>query len=241
MIYLSCDGSFKGRMGGMAVVAPGGVPPSPGVQVCPIPGTNLEAYVASGPCSSVNEAETMAMAMAVEIASRLLESISGEVVEISTDSLMTLEGVVHGRGNLRGKEAVRRLLDRHRERIIISKVKAHRGNRDNELADKWSKRARQKAERERRYDGRRSKMRMPYDNRGRSNGYDIDGELSGFDFGGGNMKEADILKQTEAMLEEKGDDVWAVITKDGRIVPKNVAYKSGDKTPTELYKDRVWG
>jgi hypothetical protein len=41
------------------------------------------------------------------------------------------------------------------------------------------------------------------------------------------------------MLEE--NNTAAVITRDGRIVPKNSALKSGDREFTELYKERVWG
>ncbi len=93
-------------------------------------------------------------------------------------------------------------------------------------------------------------MRFPYDNGGyggkkgnggRSQGYRIDDELSGFDCGSGQMKEADILRQTESMLESHDDTVWAVITRDGRILPKNKAFQEGESSPSELCKTRVWG
>ena len=33
----------------------------------------------------------------------------------------------------------------------------------------------------------------------------------------------------------------AVITRDGRIMPKNSAHNEGEQDPTHLIKDRVWG
>lgn len=52
-------------------------------------------------------------------------------------------------------------------------------------------------------------------------------------------KEKDIREFTRQMLDENNSA--AVITKDGRIVPKNRALKSGERDFTELYKERVWG
>ncbi len=217
MIYLSCDGSFKDGMGGMAVIAPSGFPPSKDIKVFPIQKTGQEAHVASCRCSSANEAETMAMAMAVELASTILNSHPDEKIEISTDSLITLHGVLHDQEGVRGRDVIQDMIDHHRGKIMISKVKAHRGNKDNELADLWSKKARRETERGNRYgNSRASRAPSPSD---------------------GNT-----LRGTEKLLENSGSDIVAVITKEGFIMPLNEALKGGDPFPTELYKEsRVWG
>jgi hypothetical protein len=69
---------------------------------------------------------------------------------------------------------------------------------------------------------------------------DFDDDLFGTESSFGNgAKEKDIRDFTQKMLEE--NNTAAVITRDGRIVPKNSALKSGDREFTELYKERVWG
>lgn len=84
-------------------------------------------------------------------------------------------------------------------------------------------------------------MKNPYDKTGgfEKRDRDVMEEILGFDFEGGTPREADVLRQTEKVLDE--DSYVAVITRDGRIVPKNRAFKEGEKNPTELYKERVWG
>lgn len=55
----------------------------------------------------------------------------------------------------------------------------------------------------------------------------------------GKNTEDDIRTFTQNLLE--GEKQSAVITKDGRILPKNTALRGGEKDFTELYKERVWG
>lgn len=151
VICLACDGSYREGMGGMAVIAPRGLPSAECVAVEVIPGRSLEAHVAFATCRSASEAEMMALAMAVEIALCLLVRHPGERVEILTDSLNALNGVLYDEGALRGKGMIRDLLAKGQGAVMLSKVKAHRGNRLNELADLWSKQARRRGERDARY------------------------------------------------------------------------------------------
>lgn len=251
MVQLSCDGSFKDGIGGMAVIAPKGLPAAEGVTVRIIAGEELEAHVASARCASAMEAETMALAMAAEIAATLLVENPSERVEIATDSLANLKALLQDEGKPRGMERLKSLMRDSRQRISLSKVKAHRGNKGNELADRWSRLARKEAERRSRYEapsaeGRekgRAPMRNPYrqDLYGnKERGYDVTKDLVGFDGGPyGKPTEADILRQTREILD--GEDYVAVITRDGRIMPKNSAHKEGEQDPTHLIKDRVWG
>ena len=91
-------------------------------------------------------------------------------------------------------------------------------------------------------------MRTPFNNRRNNNGNQwgngnggssfgrgLDEELFSFDGG----RDEDIRDFTRQMLDTNNSA--AVITREGRILPKNHALKAGDKDFTELYKERVWG
>lgn len=58
--------------------------------------------------------------------------------------------------------------------------------------------------------------------------------------GENRVNDDDIRKFTQNILNNSGNHS-AVITKDGKVVPKNAALDAGQKDFTELYKNRVWG
>lgn len=51
--------------------------------------------------------------------------------------------------------------------------------------------------------------------------------------------EMDILTLTERVLNE--DCCKGYVTSDGKVMPRNDAFRSGHKEGIELVKDRVWG
>lgn len=83
--------------------------------------------------------------------------------------------------------------------------------------------------------GKRNGNGNQWNNENASSAKAFDDDLFSFDGG----RDEDIRDFTRQMLD--GDNAAAVITRDGRILPKNHALKSGDRDFTELYKERVWG
>jgi len=184
-----------------------------------------EGYVvffSAFPCAGSNEAEIKALGLAIAMAEDILlsESRNGRPVEISSDSLVALGDVLASEEPLFKESEVLRNRVATRK-IILSKVKAHAGHQGNEIADEWSKKARR---------GIESRMEKqpdtpPAEQTPRSH-----------EDGG---KEESICGFTERLLKETVSA--AVITSDGRIVPRSLAFKSGDRNYTELFKERVWG
>lgn len=98
-------------------------------------------FCAAFPCSGAQSAEKHAMTVAFLVACSMLRSRCCEKVEIVSDCLNVINQVT---GGDTGGDPL--LLSMHRlwlrRQVIINKVKAHNGNRSNELADLWAKHAR---------------------------------------------------------------------------------------------------
>ena len=184
-----------------------------------------EGYVvffSAFPCAGSNEAEIKALGLAIAMAEDILlsESRNGRPVEISSDSLVALGDVLASEEPLFKESEVLRNRVATRK-IILSKVKAHAGHQGNEIADEWSKKARRGLE----SSTEKEPDTHPEDRTPHSAG-DTD-------------KEDSICGFTARLLKETVFP--AVITSDGRIVPRSLAFKSGDRNYTELFKERVWG
>lgn len=227
-----------------------------------VPEGDFDVFFAAFPCGDSNEAELRALGLAFALAAEyLLESGSEDPVEVVSDSMMALEEVLGEKTPKFGPTEEMRTFYR-KGQILLSKVKGHRGNRGNELADMWSRKARLKGSEkgghgasEKGAERRRKNMYVPFDKdragKGGKSGkgsYGNDGgrgsadscswgKSAGTPFAGAS--EVDLTSLTEKLLDS--DECAAVITRDGRIVARNDALRMGETNFTELVKQRVWG
>lgn len=149
MERLYCDASFYRRIGGMAVVGPdwsagigGAWRQRWNIQVAFDTGWDGHAaFYASCRCASCNDAEKRALAMAFLLAYDILRSGRAEKVEILSDSLIVLNWVMNNTWVSDPiLEPMRNLWEKRA--VILGKVKGHTGNRGNEVADSWARKAR---------------------------------------------------------------------------------------------------
>ena len=184
-------------------------------------------YFSAFPCAGSNEAEIRALGLAVAMAEEILssEKRAGRLVEISSDSLVALGDILSPEAPLFKESEI--LRDRiATARIVLSKVKAHAGHLGNTIVDEWSRKARRDLE---------SEAAIPRVSRAATRETKArNGSLSAAKEEDGEMRDF-----TKRILDERIET--AVITGDGRIVPRRHALKSGDRRITELHKERVWG
>ncbi len=235
-----------------------------------LPSERTQVFYTALPSPSSHDAELRALGLACALASELLQESRDveEPVEIISDCLAALDEVLWG--EFFPQESVAediRAFCRDKA-IIFSKVRAHRGHCGNELADMWARRARidheelqgfggihgwAKDQKEPTTEAKTEKgasmtMRIPC---GSKEGKEIKNSARGCGYGGYGSEgrnlfpgatPADILTMTEKTLEGgDGGDFIAVITRDGHVVPRNEALRSGNKEFTELAKERIWG
>ena len=150
MARLYTDASYCDGMGGMAVVAPAWSAGCWGwwrsrwdVRAVHVPDRGAVVFCAACRCADPNDAEKRAMGMAFLLALDMMTAAPGLRVEIASDSLVVIDGIVSGSA---WPDPIIEGLARLRVEggIVLSKVKGHNGNWGNELADQWSKRARRK-------------------------------------------------------------------------------------------------
>lgn len=188
-------------------------------------------FFSAFPCTEINEGELKAIDLAVTIAEHILstEGRKNSPVEISSDSLNALTDLLCSSPALfRGTETLR---TRIREKgIILSKVKAHAGHSGNSIADEWSKTARKKYEKS--VDNSRSISKKPFKK--------VSEKLQTGSINASSNVESSqsLLAFTRGIIE--GNAPSAVITRDGRIVPRIHAITCGEKVFMELCKERVW-
>jgi ribonuclease HI len=158
MERLYCDASYFKGWGGMSVVGPlwsskccGDWHRKWNVQTVKdaAPEGEMSVFYAGCGCSSNNHAELRALGMAFLLAYDIMAVTDGERVEIVSDSLLMLDWITNpspDRDLAMVLMSPLRRLWRWDRRVILSKVRGHRGNVYNELADKWAKHARLKTE-----------------------------------------------------------------------------------------------
>ena len=233
MEYIYTDASFSDRtgVGGAAVVAPKCCRKGKwfsNLDIKVYPNKENVIFCAACKCSDSTDAEKRALGIAFLAADDMLRKRKDIKVEIITDSLAVISGIITDEQDDPLISALSNL--RRKENIIVSKVKAHSGHSGNELADKWAKKARRKYEEE-------HNMRMPFKN---NNSYENNsrrstGRANPFD----GSTEMDIRTLTERVLNDENN--IGFVTPEGKVMPRNMAFSSGNRNGIELVKQRVWG
>ena len=233
IVHLYCDASYSCRTGagGIAVVVPSWCARPPHVAgIRTFRDGKHTVYCAHCMCSDSRDAEKRALGLAVLAACEILKAHNGIRTEILSDCLPLLDSITLNAELDPIISAVSHL--RQTAGIIISKIKAHNGSAGNELADKWAKYSRHKAEEE------LHTMRMPYrdSTSGGVNPRMNSGTRSNpFD----GAAEMDIRSLTERVLNDENNIGY--VTSEGKVMPRNMAFRSGSRNGTELVKKRVWG
>ena len=235
MEYIYTDASFshRTRIGGAAVVVPKWCAKHKGRWFSRLKvkifhdGGNI-IFCAACRCSDSHDAEKRALGIAFLAAHDILRAKSEAKIEIITDSLSVISDIITNSKEDLITTALSNL--RKKENIIVSKTKAHNGHPGNELADKWAKRARRTYEEE-------HNMRMPFKN---GNTYGNDSRRSNsrpnpFD----GSTEMDIRTLTERVLNDENN--IGFVTPEGKVMPRNMAFGSGNRNGIELVKQRIWG
>ncbi len=244
MEQLYCDASFYNGVGGMAVVVPKENRCWEGlrdwckkwrVSEFKHEKDAVSVFYSGCLCLDANEAEMRALGMAFILASRLINLRGDRRVVINSDSLLAIHEAVSKDQRYSFSSAIQDLW--RDSRIIISKVKAHSGNRGNELADEWARAARLDAAKRLRVPQIKREgintMKMPFKktyqeerNPGKKNPF-------------AGATEMDIVTLTEQVLNDEKNVGY--VTSDGRVMPRNDAFKNGDRDGLQLVKDRIWG
>lgn len=235
MEYIYTDASFshKTRIGGAAVVVPEWLANHKGrwfsrLNVKIFHDKDKIIFCAACKCSDSHDAEKRALGIAFLAAHDMLRAKSGVKIEIITDSLSALNDIITDTRKDLITSAISNL--RKKENIIVSKTKAHNGHAGNELADKWAKRTRRKYEKD-------HNMRMPFRNNNAygNNTRQNNSRPNPFD----GSTEMDIRTLTERVLNDENN--IGFVTPEGKVMPRNMAFGSGNKNGIELVKQRIWG
>ena len=139
MEYIYTDASFSDRtgVGGAAVVAPKCCRKGKwfsNLDIKIYPNKENVIFCAACKCSDSTDAEKRALGIAFLAADDMLRKRKDIKVEIITDSLAVISGIITDEQDDPLISALSNL--RRKENIIVSKVKAHSGHSGNELADK---------------------------------------------------------------------------------------------------------
>ena len=235
MEYIYTDASFSHwtKIGGAAVVVPKWLANHKGkwfsrLKVKIFHDKDNVILCAACKCSDSHDAEKRALGIAFLAAHDMLRAKSGIKIEIITDSLSAIHDIINDTKEDLITSAISNL--RKKENIIVSKTKAHNGHAGNELADKWAKRTRRKYEED-------HNMRMPFRN---NNAYGNDSRRNNskpnpFD----GSTEMDIRTLTERVLNDENN--IGFVTPEGKVMPRNMAFGSGNRNGIELVKQRIWG
>ena len=235
MEYIFTDASFshQTKIGGAAVVVPKWLANHKGkwlsrLKVRIFHDKDKVIFCAACKCSDSHDAEKRALGIAFLAAHDMLKAKSGIKIEIITDSLSAINDIITNSSEDLITSAISNL--RRKENIIVSKTKAHNGHEGNELADKWAKRTRRKFEED-------HNMRMPFRN---NSAYGNDNRRNNsrpnpFD----GSTEMDIRTLTERVLNDENN--IGFVTPEGKVMPRNMAFGSGNRNGIELVKQRIWG
>ncbi len=258
-LQICCDASYHERASGVAVVvADDGSPWRKAAEALRVRVLRRRGdawiLVEGGQAESSVQAERQALLLALRLACwRLLSPRPPRIVEISSDCAVLLQDLLEN-DPLAGSAPMPEEL---RRRILLSKVPAHRGHPGNETADTWARWGRHHLGVPRRafpapspQEGltrgeERCPMQIPFDKRNVRNPKDrVEGkdpleDLNGFSPTPGGAGSPNIADVTEQILNH--DEYSAVITRDGRVLPRNDALREGEREFTSLLKDRVWG
>ena len=235
MEYIFTDASFsyKNKVGGFAIVAPKWSEKYKGRwfssnKIKIFHEKNFAVFCSACKCSDSSDAEKRALGIAFLLADEILKSKKYAKIEIITDSLKIINDIVSEEANDPITNALANI--RKKKNIIVSKVKAHNGNLGNELADKWAKKARKKFEEE-------NNMRMPFksNNNYGNNSFSRNSRPNPFD----GSTEMDIRTLTERVLNDENN--IGFVTPEGKVMPRNMAFSSGNRNGIELVKQRIWG
>lgn len=236
MEYIYTDASFSHRtkIGGAAVVVPEWCGNHKGrwfsrLKVKIFHDKDKIIFCAACRCSDSHDAEKRALGIAFLAAHDMLNAKNGIKIEIITDSLSAINDIITDTKEDLITSAISNL--RKKENIIVSKTKAHNGHAGNELADKWAKRTRIKFEEE-------HNMRMPFGNNNNSYGNNSrrnNSKPNPFD----GSTEMDIRTLTERVLNDENN--IGFVTPEGKVMPRNMAFGSGNRNGIELVKQRIWG
>ena len=187
-------------------------------------------------CHDIDDAEKRALALAFLAANDILALNPQLTIEILSDSLPVLSNITL---NNNSSDLIIHILSslRKKQGIILSKVKAHNGNSGNETADKWAKFIRRKSEEE-----NFITMRMPFKNENNNNNNNQSARKnnkrsSSNPFDGST--EMDIRALTERVLSDENNIGY--VTSEGKVMPRNMAFGSGNRNGIELVKQRIWG
>ena len=235
MEYIFTDASFshKNKVGGVAVVAPKWSEKYKGRwfssnEIKIFHEKNFVVFCSACKCSDSSDAEKRAIGIAFLLADEILNSKKSAKIEIITDSLKVINDIVTEEISDPITQALSNI--RKKKNIIVSKVKAHNGHLGNELADKWAKKARKKFEEE-------NNMRMPFksNNNYGNNSFNRNSRPNPFD----GSTEMDIKTLTERVLNDENN--IGFVTPEGKVMPRNMAFSSGNRNGIELVKQRIWG
>ena len=239
MEYIYVDASFspKSKIGGVAVVVPEWCDKKFGkwfsrwhIKIF-CDESHVILYSACK-CSDSTDAEKRALGLAFLVANDIITSGKSKQIEIISDSLANLNEIIINEINDPIISALSNLKRKHN--IIISKVKAHNGNPGNELADRWAKIARKNFTKIK----EKSTMRMPFKNSSNNysnNTYTRNNKANPFE----GSTEMDIRSLTERVLSDENNIGY--VTPEGKVMPRNMAYSSGNRNGIELVKQRIWG
>lgn len=235
MEYIFTDASFshQTKIGGAAVVVPKWLANHKGkwlsrLKVRIFHDKDKVIFCAACKCSDSHDAEKRALGIAFLAAHDMLKAKSGIKIEIITDSLSAINDIITNEKEDLITSAISNL--RRKENIIVSKTKAHNGHEGNELADKWAKRTRRKFEED-------NNMRMPFRNNNSygNNNRQNNSRPNPFD----GSTEMDIRTLTERVLNDENN--IGFVTPEGKVMPRNMAFGSGNRNGIELVKQRIWG
>ena len=235
MEYIFTDASFshQTKIGGAAVVVPKWLANHKGkwlsrLKVRIFHDKDKVIFCAACKCSDSHDAEKRALGIAFLAAHDMLKAKSGIKIEIITDSLSAINDIITNEKEDLITSAISNL--RRKENIIVSKTKAHNGHEGNELADKWAKRTRRKFEED-------NNMRMPFRNNNSygNNNRQNNSRPNPFD----GSTEMDIRTLTERVLNDENN--IGFVTPEGKVMPRNMAFGSGNRKGIELVKQRIWG
>lgn len=239
MEYIYTDASFsiQNYIGGVAVIAPKWCKRNIGEwfsrwNIKTVYDKDYIIFSSACKCNNSSDAEKRALGIAFLVANDMLKIKPNLKIEIISDSLAVLNDIIIKESNDPIIQALSNI--RRKKNIIISKVKAHNGHKENNLADKWAKKARRNFIKQKE---KINNMRMPFKNTNSNNiNYSrTNSRANPFD----GSTEMDIRALTERVLNDENNIGY--VTPEGKVMPRNMAFSSGNRNGIELVKQRIWG